>query len=118
MLHFRENIKGRFRSNRSRVTGLPCIWHLKRRCKLYIRVLVLTCRILAPGAGAGEMPSALNIRYPLIVAELWRRVPRPDHLSCARVNIFPAIFSFTVIRFNRCRKRPCCHISASACATF
>jgi hypothetical protein len=39
------------------------------------------------------MPSALNIRYPLIVAELWRRVPRPDHLSCARVNIFPAFFS-------------------------
>jgi hypothetical protein len=53
---------------------------------------VLTCRILAPGAGAGEMPSALNICYPLIVAELRCRVPRPDHLPCARVNIFPAIF--------------------------
>jgi hypothetical protein len=39
------------------------------------------------------MPSALNIRYPLIVAELWRRVPRPYHLSCARGNIFPIIFS-------------------------
>jgi hypothetical protein len=60
---------------------------------IYIRVMVLTCRILAPGAGAGEMPSALNIRYPLIVAELWRRVPRPDHLTCARVNIFPAILA-------------------------
>jgi hypothetical protein len=58
--------------------------------------MVLTCRILAPGAGAGEMPSALNIRYPLIVAELWRRVPRPDHLSCARGNIFPAIFSSVI----------------------